>query len=76
MAQRASRSPGLKITVLVEGKTERAFKPHLLRFLKVRLDGSMPNIDFFPCDGRIYKEESSAGLLSVYSRTERLRPTR
>jgi hypothetical protein len=47
----------LKITVLVEGKTERAFKPHLLNFLKSRLAGSMPNVDFFPCDGRIYKEE-------------------
>jgi hypothetical protein len=46
----------LKITVLVEGKTERAFKPHLLNFLKSRLAERMPNVDFFPCDGRIYKE--------------------
>lgn len=56
MAQRASRGAGLRITVLVEGKTERAFKPHLLEFLKIRLAGSMPNVNFFPCDGRIYKE--------------------
>jgi hypothetical protein len=47
----------LKITVLVEGKTEKAFKPHLLEFVKGRLAERMPNIDFFPCDGRIYKEE-------------------
>ncbi len=46
----------MKITVLVEGKTERAFKPHLLAFLKSRLEGRMPNIDFFPYDGRIPKE--------------------
>jgi hypothetical protein len=46
----------LKITILVEGKTERAFKPHLLRFLKGRVVGQMPNLDFFPCDGRVYKE--------------------
>lgn len=47
----------MKITVLVEGKTEQAFKPHLLEFLKSRLDRRMPNIDFFPCQGRMYKEE-------------------
>jgi hypothetical protein len=46
----------LKITILVEGKTERAFKQHLLKFLKDRLAGQMPNMDFFPCDGRVYKE--------------------
>ena len=47
----------MKITVLVEGKTEQAFKPHLLDFLKSRLAGRMPNVDFFPCHGRIYKED-------------------
>ena len=46
----------MKITILVEGKTERAFKPHLLEFLGIRLTGRMPYLDFFPCDGRIYKE--------------------
>ena len=45
----------MRIAVLVEGKTERAFKPHLLEFLKVRLDKRMPNLDFFP-QGRIPKE--------------------
>ena len=40
---------------MVEGKTERAFKPYLLEFLRTRLSGSMPNLDFFPCDGRVYR---------------------
>jgi hypothetical protein len=46
----------VKITILVEGKTERAFKPHLLDFLKKRITGEMPALDFYPCDGRVYKE--------------------
>ena len=46
----------MKITVLVEGRTEQAFKPHLIQFLKGRLTNRMPNLDFFPCDGRTYKE--------------------
>lgn len=45
----------MKITVLVEGRTERAFKPHLREFLEERLGQRMPRLDFFPCDGRIYK---------------------
>ena len=43
----------MKITILVEGKTEKAFKPHLLEFLKSRLAGRMPNVDPFPYNGRI-----------------------
>lgn len=45
----------MKISVLIEGRTELAFKPHLLRFLATRL-ASPPKIDFFSCDGRIFKE--------------------
>lgn len=45
----------MKIAVLVEGRTEKAFKPHLLNFLKSKLAGKMPNLDFFPCDGNIHK---------------------
>ena len=45
----------MKIAVLVEGRTESAFKPHLLAFLKTRLDKRMPNVDFFPCNGRVPK---------------------
>jgi hypothetical protein len=46
----------VKITVLIEGRTEQAFKPHLQLFLAKRLT-ALPKIDFFSCDGRIYKEE-------------------
>jgi hypothetical protein len=43
----------LKITILVEGKTETAFKPHLTAFLAKRLVGRMPRLDMFPYHGRI-----------------------
>lgn len=43
----------MKITILVEGRTERAFKPHLTGFLLKRLVGRMPRLDMFPYDGRI-----------------------
>jgi hypothetical protein len=29
----------------------------LLEFLKSKLANRMPNVDFFPCHGRIYKED-------------------
>jgi uncharacterized protein DUF4276 len=47
----------LKITILVEGKTETAFKPHLIAFLKGKLAGKMPKLDMFPYHGRIPKGE-------------------
>ena len=43
----------MKITILVEGKTELAFKPHLTNFLAHRLAGRLPRIDPFPYNGRI-----------------------
>jgi hypothetical protein len=47
----------VRIGIIVEGKTERAFKPHLYAFVKNRLQGgAMPALRFFPCDGRVYKE--------------------
>jgi hypothetical protein len=46
----------MKITIIVEGKTEKAFLPHLRNFLKTRLAGNMPKLDTFPYDGRIPKE--------------------
>ncbi len=46
----------MKITILVEGKTEKAFKPYLREFLNARLgEKPKPKLDFFLCDGRIYK---------------------
>jgi Domain of unknown function (DUF4276) len=43
----------MRIAILVEGKTERAFKPYLLAYLQSRLTGKMPKLDFVPYDGRI-----------------------
>lgn len=47
----------MKIAILVEGRTEIAFKSHLRAFLELRLAGQMPRLDMFPYDGRIPKEE-------------------
>jgi hypothetical protein len=43
----------MRITILVEGRTETAFKSHLVAFLQKRLPGKMPNLDFLPYHGRI-----------------------
>ncbi len=43
----------MRIAILVEGRTETAFKPHLVAFLSKRLSGKMPKLDFQPYDGRI-----------------------
>ena len=43
----------MKITVIVEGGTEKAFGAHLRDFLQPRLTGRMPNLDFLPYHGRI-----------------------
>lgn len=47
----------MRIAILVEGKTEKAFMPHLRRFLQTRLAGQMPRLDPVPYDGRIPKGE-------------------
>jgi hypothetical protein len=46
----------MRIAILVEGKTEKAFKPYLVAFLRIRLAGKLPYLDFLPHDGRIPKE--------------------
>lgn len=43
----------MKIALIVEGETEKAFLPCLREFLRRRLRAAMPNIDPFPYDGRI-----------------------
>jgi hypothetical protein len=45
----------MKISIIVEGKTEKAFMPHLREYLKTRLPGGMPQLDPFTYDGRIPK---------------------
>ena len=47
----------MKIALLIEGQTERAFLPHLRRFLETRLAGRMPRLDPAPYDGPIPKGE-------------------
>ena len=46
----------MKIAILVEGRTEKAFFPHLRSFLRERLAQRMPNLDPFVYDGRVPKE--------------------
>lgn len=43
----------MRIAIIVEGNTERVFKPFLNQFLKKHLVGQMPKLDFVPQDGRI-----------------------
>jgi Domain of unknown function (DUF4276) len=43
----------MRIAILVEGRTETAFKPFLLAYLRSRLAGKMPRLDFVPQTGRI-----------------------
>ncbi len=47
----------MKIALLIEGQTERAFLPHLRRFLETRLAGRMPRLDAVPYDGPIPRGE-------------------
>jgi hypothetical protein len=58
----------MKIAVIVEGKTEKAFMPSLRKYLEKRLPGNMPRLDMLPYDGRIPKEDKLKrvveGLLS------------
>ena len=42
---------------MVEGATEKVFKPHLLEFLRPRFKGPMPRLVFRTYDGRIPKGE-------------------
>jgi hypothetical protein len=43
----------MKISLIVEGDTEVAFRDALRRFLEPRLPGCMPKLDPVPCDGRV-----------------------
>jgi hypothetical protein len=47
----------VRIAIVVEGKTEKAFMAHLRAFLEPRLTGRMPKLDPVPYDGRIPKQE-------------------
>jgi len=43
----------MKIVMIVEGATEKAFLPYLREYLKKILAGKMPKLDIHPYDGRI-----------------------
>jgi hypothetical protein len=43
----------VKIALIIEGKTEKAFLPHLRDFLQTRIPGAMPRLDPLPYDGHI-----------------------
>ena len=47
----------MRIIVLVEGKTEKAFGPCLRNYLETRLQGNMPKLVFLKYDGRIPANE-------------------
>lgn len=48
----------IKISILVEGDTEKAFFPKLREFLKSRLPvNTMPRLDPLPYDGRLPKDD-------------------
>mgnify|MGYP003596802725 CR=1 FL=1 len=57
MADRPEGWAVVKIAIIVEGKTEEAFIPHLREFLKNHLTGRMPKLDPLPYNGRIPKED-------------------
>ncbi|MEA5471996.1 hypothetical protein [Spirulina sp. 06S082] len=48
----------MKIAILVEGKTEIAFRHKLRAFLEtILVDKTMPKLKFIPYNGRIPKED-------------------
>lgn len=61
----------MKISMIVEGKTEKAFVPALREFLKPRLSGKMPKLDVTPYDGRIPNREND--LLTAINQCAELR---
>jgi hypothetical protein len=53
----------VKIAIIVEGKTEKVFLPHLKGFLSSRLTGRMPRLVPLVYDGRIPKEDKLKRLV-------------
>jgi len=47
----------VRIALIVEGKTEKAFMPCLRSYLKKHLSGEMPNLDVLPYNGRLPSRE-------------------
>ena len=54
----AAKHTTVKIAIICEGKTEKAFKPVLLAFLKTKLaERKMPKLDFKSANGTITQKE-------------------
>jgi hypothetical protein len=53
----------MRIALIVEGRTEKAFLPALRNHLKASLAGNMPSIVAIPQNGRIPKEEKLKRLV-------------
>lgn len=63
----------MRIAIIVEGKTERAFMPYLRGYLETRLAGQMPRLDPVPYDGRIPTDDKLKRVV-VNLLTNRNRP--
>ena len=55
----------MKITLIVEGKTEKAFLPYLRNFLEIRLLNNKPRLDVNPYNGRIPTEEKLKRIVQM-----------
>ncbi len=53
----------MRIALIVEGRTERAFMPHVRLYLAPLLPGRMPRLDTLSYDGRIPKGEKLQRLV-------------
>lgn len=58
----------MKIAIIVEGQTEKAFLPKLREFLGTRLAGRMPRLDTNPCRGRVPKADKLSRLVNHHLR--------
>jgi len=54
----------MKIAIIVEGKTEKAFMPYLREYLRQRLPAGMPKLDPVPYDGRIPKGDKLSRVVA------------
>jgi hypothetical protein len=63
----------MRISIICEGKTESAFKPHLIAFLRTRLKGMMPSLVFDRHDGAIPTEKKLQRVVSSLLETGRVR---
>jgi hypothetical protein len=61
----------VKITLLVEGATERAFLPKLREYLSAKLLGKMPTLDVAPFDGPIPRQSQLRRQVELHLRGKR-----